>query len=110
MHWATEAGGQRCEHFMIQTVIIRLIHSQERVLLFVKMHNGHAFTSQISAQIKAQIGASLSKRHVPAYIFETPEIPVSSSYFLEMIWRDPLWPVLTSTYRLQSMLRRWKRL
>jgi acetoacetyl-CoA synthetase len=52
----------------------------ERVLLFLKMRPGHKFTKSLIEQIRSGIRKSLSARHVPSYIFEIEEIPVS--YFL----------------------------
>ena len=49
----------------------------ERVLLFVKMKDGMPFTQTLAHKMKAAIGKALSPRHVPKYIFETPDIPVS---------------------------------
>jgi acetoacetyl-CoA synthetase len=49
----------------------------ERVLLFLKMRPGHKLTTELLAQIRASIRKNLSARHVPAYIFEIAEIPVS---------------------------------
>lgn len=48
----------------------------ERVLLFVKMRPGNAFTKSLEDKIRAAIRTSLSPRHVPAHIFEIEEIPV----------------------------------
>lgn len=48
----------------------------ERVLLFLKMRPGHAFTSKLESDIKLAIRASLSARHVPSFIFEVQDIPV----------------------------------
>ncbi|EGN99920.1 hypothetical protein SERLA73DRAFT_51824 [Serpula lacrymans var. lacrymans S7.3] len=47
----------------------------ERVLLFVKMRPGHTFTPSLVERIKSSIKAGLSARHVPAYVFETSDIP-----------------------------------
>ncbi|KAF9452755.1 acetoacetyl-CoA synthetase [Macrolepiota fuliginosa MF-IS2] len=47
----------------------------ERVLLFLKMREGHKFTPQLETQIRNAIRTSLSARHVPSYIFEIEEIP-----------------------------------
>jgi acetoacetyl-CoA synthetase len=41
------------------------------------MKPGHQFTRELVNAIKEAIRKDLSKRHVPKYIFETPEIPVS---------------------------------
>ncbi|TFK53772.1 acetoacetate-CoA ligase [Heliocybe sulcata] len=47
----------------------------ERVLLFVKMRPGHRLDAELAGKIRAAIRAALSPRHVPAYIFETGDIP-----------------------------------
>ncbi|KIM45283.1 hypothetical protein M413DRAFT_441964 [Hebeloma cylindrosporum] len=47
----------------------------ERVLLFLKMRPGHKFTPELVMNIKTAIRKGLSARHVPAYIFETSDIP-----------------------------------
>lgn len=49
----------------------------ETVMLFLLMKPGHRFDTALVGEIRAAIGRDLSKRHVPKYIFETPEIPVS---------------------------------
>ena len=49
----------------------------ERVLLFVKMRQGHSFTTTLEKQIRDRIRTSLSARHVPTYIFEVSDVPVS---------------------------------
>jgi acetoacetyl-CoA synthetase len=50
--------------------------ADEAVVLFLVMRDGHRLTRQLIAEIKAAIGQALSKRHIPRYIFEAPEIPV----------------------------------
>lgn len=52
--------------------------SDESVMLFLLMKPGHLFTKELMNAIKEAIRRDLSKRHVPKYILETPEIPVSS--------------------------------
>ncbi|KAJ7761097.1 acetoacetyl-CoA synthetase [Mycena metata] len=47
----------------------------ERVLLFLKMRKGYKFNDELVAKIKAAIRKALSARHVPAFIFETTDIP-----------------------------------
>ncbi|KAF9529257.1 acetoacetyl-CoA synthetase [Crepidotus variabilis] len=47
----------------------------ERVLLFLKLRPGIQFTSALESKIKNSIKVALSARHVPAYIFEVPDIP-----------------------------------
>jgi acetoacetyl-CoA synthetase len=51
----------------------------ESVMLFLLMKKGHKFTPQLVRQVKQAIRKEHSPRHVPKYVFETPEIPVSSS-------------------------------
>lgn len=50
--------------------------TDESVMLFVLMQPGKKFTKQLAEDIRAAIGKQLSKRHVPKWVFETPEIPV----------------------------------
>lgn len=61
----------------------------ESVMLFLLMKPGQRFDQALVGEVKEAIRKDLSKRHVPKYIFETKEIPVS----------DPLRP-------LSSMLAR----
>jgi acetoacetyl-CoA synthetase len=49
----------------------------EQVLLFLLMKPGEKYTKKLVNDVKAAIRKELSPRHVPKYIFETPEIPVS---------------------------------
>jgi acetoacetyl-CoA synthetase len=51
--------------------------SDERVMLFVLMKPGKKFSQGLVNEIKVAIRKELSPRHVPKYVFETPEIPVS---------------------------------
>jgi acetoacetyl-CoA synthetase len=48
----------------------------ESVMLFLLMKPGKQFTADLAAKVKTTIRRELSPRHVPKYIFETPEIPV----------------------------------
>jgi acetoacetyl-CoA synthetase len=50
--------------------------SDERVMLFLLMKPGVPFTPSIVARVRTAIRADLSPRHVPSFIFQTPEIPV----------------------------------
>ena len=52
----------------------------ESVMLFLLMKLGNAFTQALVSEVKATIRNELSPRHVPKYIFETPEIPVSRDW------------------------------
>lgn len=49
----------------------------ESVMLFVLMKEGHNFTPDLIRRIKQAIRKEHGPRHVPKYVFETPEIPVS---------------------------------
>lgn len=51
--------------------------ADESVMLFVLMKPGTKFDVALVQEIKQAISSDLSKRHVPKYIFVTPEIPVS---------------------------------
>ncbi|MFP3981936.1 MAG: acetoacetate--CoA ligase [Desulfobacterales bacterium] len=46
-----------------------------RVILFVKMAEGYKLTDEIRQQIKKTLRENASPRHVPAKIFEVPDIP-----------------------------------
>ncbi len=46
-----------------------------RVVLFVKMAEGHALTDAIRQEIKKQIRINASPRHVPAKIIAVPDVP-----------------------------------
>lgn len=48
----------------------------ESVMLFLLMRPGHRFDDALAAQVRDAVARELSKRHVPKYVFETPEIPV----------------------------------
>lgn len=49
----------------------------ENVMLFLMMRPGEKFTLSLMNDVKAAIRKELSPRHVPKYVFETPDIPVS---------------------------------
>jgi acetoacetyl-CoA synthetase len=53
--------------------------SDETVMLFLLMKPGEKFGTKLVNDIKAAILKELSARHVPKYVFETPEIPVSGA-------------------------------
>lgn len=55
----------------------RRADADERVLLFVQMKPGHTFGPRLVHRLKSCVARELSKRHVPAYVFETDEIPVT---------------------------------
>ena len=47
-------------------------------MLFLLMKPNDKFSDKLVSEIKNVLRKELSPRHVPKYIFETPEIPVSS--------------------------------
>ncbi|QKX63133.1 uncharacterized protein TRUGW13939_10301 [Talaromyces rugulosus] len=49
----------------------------ERVMLFLLMQPGRKFTAELVQRVKQHIRARLSARHVPRFIFQTPEIPMT---------------------------------
>lgn len=51
--------------------------ADESVMLFLLMRPGQNFDKKLVYEVKEAIKRDLSKRHVPKYVFETPEIPVS---------------------------------
>ncbi|ORY71180.1 acetoacetate-CoA ligase [Pseudomassariella vexata] len=51
--------------------------NDESVMLFCLMRPGQRFNKQLVYEIKEAIKRDLSKRHVPKYVFETPEIPTT---------------------------------
>lgn len=57
----------------------------ERVLLFLKMRPEHKFTPTLEKKIRKEIRTSLSARHVPSFIFEIQDIPVSFFFFFLLI-------------------------
>ncbi len=61
--------------------------SDESVMLFLLMRKGEKLTQRLVDDVKAAIRKGLSPRHVPKYVFQTYEIPVSEavedSYTLE---------------------------
>jgi len=47
----------------------------QRVILFVKLAAGFALTDELKDKVRTALRENASPRHVPALIFETPEIP-----------------------------------
>ena len=54
----------------------RADNSEERVLLFLKMAPGVAFTPELVTNVKACIRKYLSARHVPALVLPCTDVPV----------------------------------
>ena len=57
----------------------------ESVMLFLLMEPGKRFTETLVQAVKKAIRQDLSPRHVPAYVFETREIPVNNSPFISQV-------------------------
>ncbi|KAI0119374.1 acetoacetyl-coenzyme A synthetase [Daldinia grandis] len=51
--------------------------NDESVMLFLMMRPGHKFDRKLVNEVKEAIKKELTKRHVPKYVFETPEIPTT---------------------------------
>ncbi|KAI1633566.1 acetoacetyl-coenzyme A synthetase [Biscogniauxia mediterranea] len=51
--------------------------TNETVMLFLLMRPGCRFDRKLVHEVKEAIARSLTKRHVPKYVFETPEIPTT---------------------------------
>ena len=49
----------------------------EVVFLFVVMARGHSFTQALANGVKQAIRQALSARHVPAFVLEVPDVPVT---------------------------------
>ncbi|KAF5555663.1 acetoacetate ligase [Fusarium napiforme] len=49
----------------------------ESVVLFLLMKPGVKFNAELSSKIRERIARELTKRHVPKYIFEVPDIPTT---------------------------------
>ncbi len=47
----------------------------QRLILFVKLKPGYKLTEDLKAKIKSELRRKASPRHVPALIFEVPDIP-----------------------------------
>ncbi|KAI2781560.1 acetoacetyl-coenzyme A synthetase [Daldinia loculata] len=51
--------------------------NDESVMLFLLMRPGHKIDRKLVNEVKEAIKRELTKRHVPKYVFETPEIPTT---------------------------------
>ncbi|KAI1310148.1 hypothetical protein F5Y03DRAFT_51147 [Xylaria venustula] len=51
--------------------------NDESVMLFLLMRPGHKFNQNLVRAVKEAIKKEMTKRHVPKYVFETPEIPTT---------------------------------
>lgn len=74
--------------------------ADESVILFVLMMPGNQFTPKLINDIRVAIKKELSARHVPKYIFETPEIPVSCHFSLTPLSTIINLPLILVVYHL----------
>jgi acetoacetyl-CoA synthetase len=51
--------------------------TDESVFLFVRMAAGHAFTDDVVSRLRRAISQGLTPRHVPRFIVEVDEVPVT---------------------------------
>jgi acetoacetyl-CoA synthetase len=54
-------------------------------MLFLLMRPGFQLTPQLVSRVKEAIRKALSARHVPKYVFQTPEIPVRAPLYALMV-------------------------
>ena len=67
-----------CERFTAVADCIvfgRAVPGDEEIVLCLKMHDDHALTPALAADIRKTIRAQCSPRHVPAAIYAVPDIP-----------------------------------
>jgi acetoacetyl-CoA synthetase len=57
----------------------RKIDTDERVLLFVKMKPGQAWSMELAIRLRLAIRQRYSSRHVPQVIFEVAHIPYTAN-------------------------------
>ena len=50
-------------------------HQNLRIVLFVKLNNSIKLSEGLKNQIKSDIKINCSPKHVPAFIYQTPDIP-----------------------------------
>ncbi|TKA32545.1 hypothetical protein B0A50_01653 [Salinomyces thailandicus] len=55
----------------------RATDRDEEVFLFLVMAKGETFTPEFAAQVKQAIRHALSPRHVPKFVLEVPDVPVT---------------------------------
>lgn len=75
--------------------------SDERVVLFLLMRKGIKLDQKLERRIRERIAKELTKRHVPTYVFEVPEIPASQPFC-----REAVVDANVESNRLQSTARK----
>lgn len=56
-------------------VVGQYFKGDQRIILFVKLKEGQKLTEELKERIKMELRTKASPRHVPAKIFEVPDIP-----------------------------------
>jgi acetoacetyl-CoA synthetase len=70
-------------------VIGQDVGDDQRVVLFVRLNEGHQLTDELVTRVKQQIKSGASPRHVPAKVLEVPDIPrTRSGKIVELAVRD----------------------
>jgi acetoacetyl-CoA synthetase len=70
-------------------VIGQDVGDDQRVVLFVRLNEGHSLTEDLVTRVKQQIKSGASPRHVPAKVLEVPDIPrTRSGKIVELAVRD----------------------
>lgn len=65
--------------------------TDESVMLFLLMKPGKKFSDDLAKKVREKIAKECSRRHAPKYIFETPEIPVSTNGFYSAPEECQMW-------------------
>lgn len=66
---------EKIEEIADSVVVGQNWENDQRVILFVKLKEGHVLTDELKEKIKNTLRKNASPRHVPAKIFSVPEVP-----------------------------------
>lgn len=66
---------ERMEEIEDSLVVGQYFKGDQRIILFVKLKAGYELTEELKERIAKELSFRASPRHVPAKIFEVPEIP-----------------------------------
>ena len=81
--------GEKLPEVAESIVIGQDVGGDQRVVLFVRLNEGHELTDDLVNRIKTQIKTGASPRHVPAKVLEVPDIPrTRSGKIVELAVRD----------------------
>jgi len=80
---------EKLEEVAESLVIGQDVGGDQRVVLFVRLNEGHELTDELVDRIKQQIKTGASPRHVPAKVLQVPDIPrTRSGKIVELAVRD----------------------